>query len=96
MAMSKKDKEKKKETAPKGKLLNNLLFGPWKSESQPMTREEWLATLAGDIDPLKHAGEAWFETEEYAKPSDIADPFVRAQVGAEGDYYPETYRRKKR
>jgi hypothetical protein len=91
--MSKKKEDKKK--APKGQLLNTLLFGPWTSETHPMTREEWLASLSGDIDPLKHAGEAWFATDEYARPADISDPFVRAQVGHEEEYYPETYRRRK-
>jgi hypothetical protein len=87
----KKDKDKKK---PKGQLLRHLVYGPWTSETQPMTQEEWLAAIAGDIDPMKHAGEGWFQTEEYARPADIADPYVRAQVGAEEEYYPETYRRK--
>ena len=89
-------KKKKEDKEPKGKLLNALLFGPWSTETQPMTREQWIEALSGDIDPVKHAGEGWFSTEEYAKPSDIMDPFVRAQVGAEEEYYPETYRRKKR
>jgi hypothetical protein len=90
-----KDKNKDKK-APKSKLLERLVYGPWESEKQPLTRDEWLAALSGDIDPLKHAGEAWFSTDEYAKPSDIKDPYVRAQVGAEEEYYPETYRMKRR
>jgi hypothetical protein len=91
---AKQKKERKKQ--PQSKLLSNLMFGPWKSETQPMTRDEWLAAIAGDIDPAKYSGEGWFSTDEYAKPSDISDPYVRAQVGAEEEYYPETYRRKKR
>jgi hypothetical protein len=87
-------KKKEKKTKPDSKLLQALIAGPWSTETSPMTREEWLASLSGDIDPLKHAGEAWFSTEEYAKPSDIQDPYVRAQVGHEGEYYPESYRRK--
>lgn len=87
--------KKKKENKPKGRLLKDLVYGPWKSESQPMTRDEWLAAISGDIDPVKYAGEGWFATDEYAKPSDIQDPFVRAQVGAEEEYYPEVYRMKR-
>jgi hypothetical protein len=41
-----------------------------------------------DISPLKHAGEDWFATEEYARAADIENPYTRAEVGREGDYYP--------
>ncbi len=91
MEKKKKPDEKKKKAA----LLERLVYGPWTTETQPLSKEEWLASLAGDIDPVKHAGEGWFSTDEYAKPSDILDPYVRAQVGAEDEYYPETYRRKR-
>jgi hypothetical protein len=96
--MEEKPKQRKKRAIieAENQLLRQLIAGPWQTSTQPMRREEWLASLAGDIDPVKHAGEGWFSTEEYAKPSDIMDPFVRAQVGAEEDYYPETYRRKKK
>lgn len=95
--MTKKEEPKEK----KSKLLKTLLakdlsFGPIQKEIQPMSRDEWLAAIMGDIDPMKYAGEGWFGTEEYARPADISDPYVRAQVGAEGEYYPETYRRRKR
>jgi hypothetical protein len=90
MEKKKKPDEKKKKAA----LLERLIYGPWTTETQPLSKEEWLASLAGDIDPVKHAGEGWFSTDEYAKPSDILDPYVRAQVGAEDEYYPETYRRR--
>lgn len=59
------------------------------------TREEALAALLGDIDPAKHAGESWFATEEYARPDDISNPFTRAEVGREGDYYPSPRHRVK-
>lgn len=52
------------------------------------TREEAIAAMMGDIDPQKHAGEGWFATEEYARPADISNPFTRAEVGREEDYYP--------
>lgn len=89
-------KQKRAIIEAENKLLRQLIAGPWQTSTQPLKREEWLASLAGDIDPVKHAGEGWFSTDEYAKPSDIMDPFVKAQVGAEEDYYPETYRRKKK
>jgi hypothetical protein len=41
-----------------------------------------------DISPLKHAGEDWFATEEYARPDDIENPYTRGEVGREGEYYP--------
>ncbi len=44
--------------------------------------------MKDDIDPLKHAGESWFATEEYARPNDISSPFTRGEVGREEDYYP--------
>lgn len=58
-----------------------------------MTPEDYLAAIGQDIDPLKHAGEGWFATEEYARPQDIENPFTRAEVGREGDYYPGVRRR---
>ena len=41
-----------------------------------------------DFDPRKYAGEGFFATEEYARPGDIGDPYVRGDVGHEGEYYP--------
>ncbi|NIP32662.1 MAG: hypothetical protein GWN00_23645 [Aliifodinibius sp.] len=55
---------------------------------EKMSREEWLRDALKQINPLKYAGEGWYSTEEYAKPGDISDPFTRAEVGLEGDYYP--------
>ena len=55
---------------------------------EKLSREEWLREVLKDIDPAKYAGEGWFATEEYAKPGDIGNPFTRAEVGREGDYYP--------
>lgn len=49
-----------------------------------------------DIDPLKHAGESWYATEEYANPDDIENPYTRGEVGREGDYYPGPDRRRRR
>lgn len=51
--------------------------------------------MADDIDPQKHGGEGWFATEEYAKPSDIKDKYVRADTDNYGDYYPRPPKRKK-
>lgn len=44
--------------------------------------------LRDDIDPVKHAGEGWFSTDEYARPDDIDNPYTRGEVGREEDYYP--------
>ena len=52
--------------------------------------------MLGDIDPMKHAGEGWFATEEYARPNDIGSPYTRAEVGREEDYYPSPFDRIKR
>lgn len=59
-----------------------------------MSRAEYLASIADDIDPLKHAGESWYATEEYANPKDIDNPYTRGEVGKEGDYYPGPDRRR--
>jgi len=37
---------------------------------------------------MKFAGEGWFATDEYARPNDIADKYVRGDVKNEGAYYP--------
>jgi len=37
---------------------------------------------------MKHAGESWFSTDEYARPEDIDNPYTRGEVGREGEYYP--------
>lgn len=63
-------------------------LGEPKTETRKMSREEWLREVFKDINPEKYAGEGWFATEEYAKPSDISNPYTRAEVGMEGDYYP--------
>lgn len=54
-----------------------------------------MRAMLGDIDPLKHAGESWFDTEEYPRPADIGNPYTRAEVGREGDYYPSPFDRVK-
>lgn len=48
-----------------------------------------------DIDPLKHAGEGWFATDEYARPKDVSNPYTRGEIGREGDYYPGPQKKKK-
>jgi hypothetical protein len=63
-----------------------MQYGPAEVETRQMSREEFLKALLGEIDPLKYAGEGWFSTEEY-QPGDVQDPFVKADVGREGEYY---------
>lgn len=89
--MTKREDDKKNR-----KLLEKLILGPVSEQTIPMSREDWLRAVVGDIDPLKHAGESWFATEEYARPKDINDIYVRSQIGREGDYYPESYARKRK
>lgn len=62
--------------------------GPVKRETRRISREEFLASILGDIDPVKHAGEGWFATDEYPTSDDVADPFLQGEIGREGDYYP--------
>jgi hypothetical protein len=66
-------------------------------ETQKVTYEEFMRGILGDVDPAKYAGEGWYATEEYAKPSDIQSPWTRGDVLNEGDYYPgpDVRRRKK-
>lgn len=66
-------------------------------ERHQVSRYDAISAMMGDdIDPLKHAGEGWFATEEYARPEDIEDPYVRGDVGREGDYYPPPDRKKRK
>jgi hypothetical protein len=67
-------------------------LGKPKIERKSLTREEWLAEVFKDIDPLKYAGEGWYATEEYPIVAGISSPFTRAEIGKEGDYYPGVYR----
>lgn len=53
-----------------------------------MTKEEAIKAALGDINPMKHAGEAWTATEEIARPADIFDAYLRGEVMDEGAYYP--------
>jgi hypothetical protein len=64
------------------------------TERHKESYEQALAAL-GDIDPMKHAGEGWFSTEEYANPADIDSPYVRGDIIGEGDYYPPPDRLRK-
>jgi hypothetical protein len=68
-----------------------------KKETQKVTYGEFMRGILGDVDPAKYAGEGWYATEEYAKPSDILSPWTRGDVLNEGDYYPgpDVRRRKK-
>lgn len=61
-----------------------------------MSKEEFRRALLDDVDPLKHAGEGWFATEEYATPDGISSPYVRGDIGHEGEYYPPPQPRKRR
>jgi hypothetical protein len=58
------------------------------AERQQLSRREWEQANLDDIDPMKHAGESWFATDEYARPEDIDNPYTRGEVGREGEYYP--------
>ena len=62
-------------------------------ETHKVSRAEHIRGKLDDVDPMKHAGEGWFATEEYARPADIKNPYVRADVGREGDYYPSPRRK---
>ena len=42
----------------------------------------------GDINPLKYAGEGFFDVSEYF-PQDIGDPYTRGDVTGLEDYYPD-------
>lgn len=60
-----------------------------------MSRQKWLDTNLGDIDPLKYAGEGWTATEEIPRAADIVgNERLKHEVGREGDYYPETGRKR--
>ncbi len=67
-----------------------------KVEERRMSREEFLRALEDDLDPAKYAGEGWYATEEYAVPDRSMPANLKAQIGREGDYYPETYAPKRR
>jgi hypothetical protein len=62
--------------------------GPVQRERRQISEEEFLAAILGDIDPVKHAGEGWFSTDEYPTAEDVSDPFLQQEIGREGDYYP--------
>lgn len=45
--------------------------------------------MLGDIDPAKHAGESWFDVDEYAAPGDVAHaPHVLGDLLGSDEYYP--------
>lgn len=59
-----------------------------KGEKRQISFEEFLEAIMNDIDPAKYAGEGQFSVDEYARPADIENPWVRADVIREGEYYP--------
>ena len=61
-----------------------------------LSPEDWFSGVNEPINPLKYAGEGYFATEEYARPEDIEDPWVRSDVGQEGDDQPPFQRRMRR
>lgn len=66
---------------------------PGASRSE-ISRQEFYNQLKNEISPEKFAGEGFYATEEYAKPSDITDPWVRADTEQLGEYYPTPRRRR--
>lgn len=64
-------------------------------EIRKLTKQEWLALLRNEVDPLWHAGEGISDTEEIPRAADIANPYLRERIGREGEYHPGPYRRKK-
>lgn len=66
------------------------------AERQETTRDEYLAGMLGDMDPLKHVGEGQFSTDEYF-PQDIAhNPHLLAEVLNPGDPYPRPVIRRRK
>lgn len=61
-----------------------------------LSKEEWLALLRSDIDPLVHAGEGISDTEEIPIVAGIKNPYLRARVGREDEYYPGAPKRKRK
>ncbi len=53
-----------------------------------LTKEEWVALLQQEVDPLYHAGEGVSDTEEIPRAQDIRNKFLRARIGREGEYHP--------
>lgn len=66
-----------------------------KKETRQITFEEFLKAIHDDVDPLKYAGEGWFAVDEYARPGDIFDPYVRGDIIGQDDYYPRPDLRNK-
>lgn len=71
-------------------------MGKDKTETRRISREEFLRALEEDLDPAKYAGEGWYATEEYAVPDRSMPRSLRAQIGREEEYYPETFAANKR
>jgi hypothetical protein len=56
--------------------------------NNPLSKDDLLRAILGDVDPAKYSGEGWYPTEEYARPADIQSPYVRGDMMNEGAYYP--------
>lgn len=63
---------------------------------EQITREAFLNAIINntEIDPAKYAGEGWGNIDEYARAKDIDNPWVRADVEQQGEYYPTPKRRR--
>ena len=57
-------------------------------ERQLLPRDEWIQQALSSIDPAKYAGEGFYATEEYPTKFGIDNPWTRAEIGREGEYYP--------
>lgn len=68
-------------------IQDNMANEP-KSERKQISFEEFMRSVLSEIDPAKYAGESFFAVEEYARPDDIKDPWVRADIRRFGQYYP--------
>lgn len=85
------------EGPPVSRRKKKVSSPPSGTERHHETREQALRALVGDIDPLKHAGEGQFATDEYF-PQDIAhNPHLLGDVNNPEAYYPgpELPRRKR-
>lgn len=61
---------------------------PRGTERKAESREEFMREVMSDINPLKHVGEGWYDTDEYARPADIGDLYTRGDILGAGEYYP--------
>ena len=59
-----------------------------------ISKQEFYDALHNEIDPANLAGEGFTATDEIARPADISDPWVRAKVEQEGNYWPTPRKRR--